>query len=228
MPTPGCPNRQSAELKPNTRGSGGQRKVLPTVESAANPVDCSTTIASGASWRRHVGVFGARQDPESPYSAVIPLFIKHALGGTTATIYGDGMQSRDFTYAQLQNRLDQMYVDKHGKVSESFYERKAGEWRAEQDRIAEAIEEHRRADRSFADAGVQLLELAGGAYDAFLSQGSEERRKLLQLVVSNSTWKHGRLALELHAPFDLILKEVSKAREADCSGPGKRDQKARF
>jgi hypothetical protein len=44
----------------------------------------------------------------------------------------------------------------------------------------------RRADRSYADAGVQLLELAG-AYDAFVSQGSEERRKLLQLVVSNST-----------------------------------------
>jgi hypothetical protein len=55
-----------------------------------------------------------------------------------------------------------------------------------------------------------------GAHDAFLSQGSEERRKLLQLVVSNSTWKHGRLALELHAPFDLILKEASKAREADA------------
>jgi hypothetical protein len=49
-----------------------------------------------------------------------------------------------------------------------------------------------------------------------VSQGSEERRKLLQLVVSNSTWKHGRLALELHAPFDLILKEASKAREADA------------
>jgi UDP-glucose 4-epimerase len=47
---------------------------------------------------RYFNVFGARQDPESPYSAVIPLFIKHALSGTTATIYGDGMQSRDFTY----------------------------------------------------------------------------------------------------------------------------------
>jgi site-specific DNA recombinase len=120
-------------------------------------------------------------------------------------------------HAQLQNRLDQMYVDKlDGKVSESFYDRKAGEWRAEQDRIAEAIEEHRLADRSYADAGVQLLELAGGAYDAFVSQGSEERRKLLQLVVSNSTWKHGRLALDLHSPFDLILKEASRAREADA------------
>jgi hypothetical protein len=30
-----------------------------------------------------------------------------------------------------------------------------------------------------------------------------------------SSWKHGRLAVELHKPFDLILKEATKAREAD-------------
>src|SRR2546425_8267041 len=47
---------------------------------------------------RYFNVFGARQDPDSPYAAVIPLFIKHALEGTTATIYGDGRQSRDFTH----------------------------------------------------------------------------------------------------------------------------------
>lgn len=47
---------------------------------------------------RYFNVFGARQDPDSPYSAVIPLFIKQALAGATATIYGDGMQSRDFTH----------------------------------------------------------------------------------------------------------------------------------
>jgi UDP-glucose 4-epimerase len=47
---------------------------------------------------RYFNVFGPRQDPNSPYAAVIPLFIAHALAGTTATIDGDGSQSRDFTY----------------------------------------------------------------------------------------------------------------------------------
>lgn len=47
---------------------------------------------------RYFNVFGPRQDPNSPYAAVIPLFITHALSGTTATIDGDGTQSRDFTY----------------------------------------------------------------------------------------------------------------------------------
>jgi hypothetical protein len=66
-------------------------------------------------------------------------------------------------YDQFQNRLDAMYVDKlDGKISESFYERKAGEWRSEQDRIAEALHEHRRADQGYADAGINLLRVASG------------------------------------------------------------------
>src|SRR6266851_4952743 len=47
---------------------------------------------------RYFNVFGARQDPNSPYAAVIPLFITHALAGTPATVHGDGTQSRDFTH----------------------------------------------------------------------------------------------------------------------------------
>jgi UDP-glucose 4-epimerase len=47
---------------------------------------------------RYFNVFGPRQDPDSPYSAVIPLFITALLAGKQPVIYGDGMQSRDFTY----------------------------------------------------------------------------------------------------------------------------------
>lgn len=47
---------------------------------------------------RYFNVFGPRQDPNSEYSAVIPLFITAILSGKQPTIYGDGHQSRDFTY----------------------------------------------------------------------------------------------------------------------------------
>jgi len=47
---------------------------------------------------RYFNVFGPRQDPDSPYSAVIPLFITAILAGRPPTIYGDGLQSRDFTF----------------------------------------------------------------------------------------------------------------------------------
>lgn len=47
---------------------------------------------------RYFNVFGPRQDPASPYSAVIPLFITKMLQGESPTIFGDGLQSRDFTF----------------------------------------------------------------------------------------------------------------------------------
>lgn len=47
---------------------------------------------------RYFNVFGARQDPNSAYAAVIPKFIKLMLKGEPPPMYGDGGQSRDFTY----------------------------------------------------------------------------------------------------------------------------------
>jgi nucleoside-diphosphate-sugar epimerase len=47
---------------------------------------------------RYFNVFGPRQDPKSQYAAVIPLFISAMARGERPTIFGDGEQSRDFTY----------------------------------------------------------------------------------------------------------------------------------
>jgi nucleoside-diphosphate-sugar epimerase len=47
---------------------------------------------------RYFNVYGPRQDPDGPYAAVIPRFFKAYLSGEAPVIYGDGAQSRDFTY----------------------------------------------------------------------------------------------------------------------------------
>lgn len=47
---------------------------------------------------RYFNVFGPRQDPNSQYAAVIPKFVTAMLAGERPTIFGDGQQSRDFTY----------------------------------------------------------------------------------------------------------------------------------
>jgi nucleoside-diphosphate-sugar epimerase len=47
---------------------------------------------------RYFNVFGPRQDPNSPYGAAIPKFIAAALAGERPTIFGDGEQTRDFTF----------------------------------------------------------------------------------------------------------------------------------
>ena len=54
-------------------------------------------ILEGAALR-YFNVFGPRQDPYGPYAAVVPLFMIAARDGTPATIYGDGNQTRDFTF----------------------------------------------------------------------------------------------------------------------------------
>jgi UDP-glucose 4-epimerase len=49
---------------------------------------------------RFFNVYGPRQYPTSAYSGVLSLFMKHLLARTTPTIFGDGEQSRDFTYVE--------------------------------------------------------------------------------------------------------------------------------
>lgn len=49
---------------------------------------------------RYFNIFGPRQDPNGPYAAVIPLFVKNILENKPATIHGDGLQTRDFTFVE--------------------------------------------------------------------------------------------------------------------------------
>lgn len=47
---------------------------------------------------RFFNIFGPRQDPSSPYSGVISIFMQRAIAGAPITVFGDGEQSRDFVY----------------------------------------------------------------------------------------------------------------------------------
>jgi len=55
---------------------------------------------------RYFNVFGPRQDPKSPYSAVIPKFITAALHAKRPMVHGDGLQARDFTYVENNVRAN--------------------------------------------------------------------------------------------------------------------------
>jgi UDP-N-acetylglucosamine/UDP-N-acetyl-alpha-D-glucosaminouronate 4-epimerase len=68
---------------------------------------------------RYFNVFGANQDPHSEYSAVIPKFINALLATEPITVYGDGEQSRDFTYVDNvveANLLAMRVGDASGRV----------------------------------------------------------------------------------------------------------------
>jgi UDP-glucose 4-epimerase len=66
---------------------------------------------------RYFNVFGPRQDPTSTYSAVIPLFVTSVIEGRRPTIYGDGRQTRDFTYVANVVHGNLLAATSKGKVS---------------------------------------------------------------------------------------------------------------
>ncbi|MFV2066482.1 MAG: SDR family oxidoreductase [Pirellulales bacterium] len=69
---------------------------------------------------RYFNVFGPRQDPASQYSAVIPLFVTAMLGGQRPTIFGDGKQSRDFTYVANVVHGNLLAADAEAAVGEAI------------------------------------------------------------------------------------------------------------
>ncbi|HWB09974.1 MAG TPA: SDR family oxidoreductase [Pirellulales bacterium] len=69
---------------------------------------------------RYFNVFGPRQDPGSPYSAVIPLFITALLAGKQPVIYGNGHQSRDFTYVANVVHGNLLAADAKGAAGRMF------------------------------------------------------------------------------------------------------------
>ena len=69
---------------------------------------------------RYFNVFGARQDPESQYAAVVPKFITALLRGEPPTIFGDGEQSRDFTYIENVVEANLLAAKAPGVAGEVF------------------------------------------------------------------------------------------------------------
>ena len=119
------PERWSSWMRPAAPGCGAWSTPLPAPPMAISPPAASASpmrsprcrLMRPPSWPaelycqaftatygletvalRYFNIFGPRQDPASPYSAVIPLFITTMFAGRQPVVYGDGRQSRDFCY----------------------------------------------------------------------------------------------------------------------------------
>ncbi|MFA0779696.1 MAG: hypothetical protein RJAPGHWK_001200, partial [Candidatus Fervidibacter sp.] len=69
---------------------------------------------------RYFNIFGPRQDPTSQYAAVIPRFITALLRGERPTIYGDGEQTRDFTFVDNCVQANLLAATAEGVAGEVF------------------------------------------------------------------------------------------------------------
>ncbi len=69
---------------------------------------------------RYFNIFGPQQDPQSEYAAVVPKFITCLMTGKQPTVFGDGGQSRDFTYVENAIRANILAATNDKVVGDSF------------------------------------------------------------------------------------------------------------
>jgi hypothetical protein len=100
-----------------------------------------------------------------------------------------------------------------GRIGNAFFDAKAAETRAAQAAIMRDLAAQQTANRSYIEEGVQLLELAQHAHVLFESQPPVEKRKLLDFVLSNCTWKGGELAAKYRQPFDVLAVAVASEQQ---------------
>lgn len=118
-------------------------------------------------------------------------------------------------YKKLESRINAMYVDKlDGKIADTFFVEKSAEWREEQNRIKDRIDQLQEASENYIAEGVGLLELAQNAYRLFVKQSPTEKRRLLNFMVSNSVWMDGELTVTYKQPFDMLAEYASKPEGA--------------
>ncbi len=122
-------------------------------------------------------------------------------------------------YDRLQNRIHAAYVDKlDGNIDAYFFEKMSAEWRAEQDRCLRDIERHQSADQSYLEDGMRVIELAQNAQRLFAKQDAREKRRLLNFLVSNCSWRDGELTATLRQPFDLIAETTAIDAQRKAAG----------
>ena len=123
-------------------------------------------------------------------------------------------------HQRLGNRLETLYEDKlDGRIDSQFYDRKSKDWRAEQSKLLQLIGDHEKAEQSYMDEGVRIVELAQKAGDLFDKQVPSEKRRLLNCVMSGATWKEGALEIQFRQPFDMLIDAVAIVEAKQAARP---------
>ena len=109
----------------------------------------------------------------------------------------------------MQAKLDRGYDDYlEGRISTGFWARKSEEWEAELGTIDAESSRVSRPTPAYAATAEKILELAKTAHFRYLEQSFEERRRLLETVLSNCTFDRGSLCPTYVKPFDVLAKAV--------------------
>lgn len=109
----------------------------------------------------------------------------------------------------LQQRIDQAYLDKlDRKIAEDFWQKHTKTWMNEKEQLTVKLLAAQKADSHYLDNANLILELSKKAAQLYKIQNSEQKRRLIDLLVLNCSYKDEILDVELKPVFKEIMKIV--------------------
>jgi len=106
---------------------------------------------------------------------------------------------------ELDRKLDVLYEDKlSGSIDEDFWKRKQQEYRTRLSWIEDNLQRGEQDSGERLANAERIIELSQKAYSLYLTQDMDEKRKLLDLLLLNSTMKDRKVESTLRHPFDII------------------------
>ena len=106
---------------------------------------------------------------------------------------------------KIDGYLDTAYLDRlNNVISLEQFEKLTKGWRQGHDELQRKVAMLENVNRSYIDDGVRVLELSQRAVTLYKMQSVEEKRELLKILHSNSTWTDGSLECNYRKPFDLL------------------------
>ncbi len=111
--------------------------------------------------------------------------------------------------ASIERRLEQLYLDKlSGDIALDFYRSTRTKWESEGNDLKIQLAAIDRVGTASVDQTMRLFELASTAHSRFKNANPNQKRELIGYLCSNSVWRDGKLEVELHEFFDLMLNTV--------------------
>jgi len=129
-----------------------------------------------------------------------------------AAFHNKALERLNAQHAKLQNRLDQIYLDKlDGEIEADFYRRNVSQWQEEQAEIRHKIERHVKASENYIDQGIKLLELAERSAEFYRAQSQEPKAELLHFIMPDSLLENDIVRPVFKPPFDIIWQIAQDA-----------------
>lgn len=128
--------------------------------------------------------------------------------------HDQAIEALNARYAKLQNRIDQIYLDKlDGEIEETFYRKNVTAWRSEQTDLLEKIARHQKADENYIEQGIKLLEIAMNATNIYRTGDQDQKAELLRFIMPGSLLEHDQIVPIYASPFDIIHQMAADARD---------------